>query len=123
MAKKEKPVVESELSVSQLAKQRGLNPTLVHNRMHRGWSLEKALDTPVRPRKTAKKKAKVSKPKADPAQPQVAETAMPEAAELPQVDCTMPAPAPKKEESYGVVLFTMMAVVILMLALLFFGPV
>jgi pyruvate/2-oxoglutarate dehydrogenase complex dihydrolipoamide acyltransferase (E2) component len=107
MAKKEKPVVESELSVSQLAKQRGLNPTLVHNRMHRGWSLEKALDTPVRPRKTAKKKAKVSKPKADPAQPQVVRTT--------------PAPAQKKEESYSVVLFTLVAAAILVLAVLYFG--
>jgi hypothetical protein len=42
-------------TVSQQARDKGLDPGLVFNRMHRGWTLEKALSEPVRSRKKPKK--------------------------------------------------------------------
>jgi len=44
-------------NVSELARKKGLHPSVVHNRLGRGWSLEDALNTPARlkrgrPRKT-----------------------------------------------------------------------
>jgi hypothetical protein len=42
-------------SISQQARDKGLDPGLVFNRMHRGWTLEKALSEPARPRKKPKK--------------------------------------------------------------------
>lgn len=41
------------IGVTELAIQRGLNPMMVINRLHNGWTLEKALNTPVRHKKNA----------------------------------------------------------------------
>lgn len=50
-------------NISELARQRGIKPAVVHNRMASGWSLEKALNTPVRLRKAGRrKKAEVEQP-------------------------------------------------------------
>lgn len=43
-------------SIAELARAKGIKPTIVHNRVAKGWSLEKALTTPVRLRKSRKRK-------------------------------------------------------------------
>lgn len=52
MAAKKKKVDSSKVNVSQLAKEKGIDPSIVHNRLHRGWDLEQALNKPVRHRKS-----------------------------------------------------------------------
>lgn len=43
-------------NISELARKNGLKPSVVHNRMASGWSLEKALNTPARLRKAGRRK-------------------------------------------------------------------
>ena len=38
-------------SISQMAREAGIAPSVVHQRIKTGWTLEKALNTPVRKRK------------------------------------------------------------------------
>lgn len=43
--------------IAELARKHGLQPQVVYNRTSSGWSLEKALNTPVKLRKPRKKPA------------------------------------------------------------------
>jgi len=36
----------TKVNVSKLARAAGLSPTIVHNRLHNGWTMEEALTTP-----------------------------------------------------------------------------
>ena len=45
-------------NVSALAREAGLSPKLVHTRIHKGWTLERALSTPAKKRNAKKKVAK-----------------------------------------------------------------
>ena len=49
-------MADKKPNVSELARQRGIKPNIVHNRIASGWSLEKALNTPVRLRKSKPRK-------------------------------------------------------------------
>ena len=46
-----------KVNISDEARRVGIPPNVVHNRMHKGWTLERALETPVR----AKRKVKTIK--------------------------------------------------------------
>lgn len=37
------------LSLKDMAYRHGVSPTVLCNRLHNGWSLERALETPVKP--------------------------------------------------------------------------
>ena len=41
-------MTKSKKNVSQMARDKGLEPRLVHSRLNKGWTLERALNTPVR---------------------------------------------------------------------------
>lgn len=45
------PAGEASDSIAYKARQHGIDPRVVHNRIRYGWTLEKALNTPVRRRK------------------------------------------------------------------------
>ena len=47
----------AKVNISDEARRVGIPPNVVHNRMHKGWTLERALETPVR----AKRKVKTIK--------------------------------------------------------------
>lgn len=51
---------KKKVNVSELARKHGLDPNIVHNRVHSGWTLEKALNTPVRKRKSKPRKKPVA---------------------------------------------------------------
>ena len=38
----------AKVNISKKARRRGIPPNVVHNRMHKGWTLKRALETPVR---------------------------------------------------------------------------
>jgi hypothetical protein len=38
----------AKLNISEKARRAGISPNVVHNRMHTGWTLKRALETPVR---------------------------------------------------------------------------
>jgi len=42
-------------NISDKARRAGIPPNIVHNRMHKGWTLERALETPVRAKRKHKK--------------------------------------------------------------------
>ena len=42
-------------NIAQLAREKGIDPNLVYGRLHKGWTLARALNEPKRP--TSKKKA------------------------------------------------------------------
>jgi len=48
-------------NIAELARERGMNPQTVYTRMSLGWTLQQALNTPVRHR-TSKKQSKPTKP-------------------------------------------------------------
>jgi hypothetical protein len=41
-------MAKSKKNISQMARDKGLNPKIVHSRIHAGWTLDRALNTPVR---------------------------------------------------------------------------
>ena len=41
-------MAKSKKNISQMARDKGLEPRLVHSRINKGWKLERALNTPVR---------------------------------------------------------------------------
>lgn len=43
-------------TIAEQARKAGINPATVYNRVHSGWPLEKALNTPSRLKKAPKKK-------------------------------------------------------------------
>jgi hypothetical protein len=45
-------------TISQMAREAGLAPTVVHQRIKTGWTLDKALSTPTRSRRPNKKPTK-----------------------------------------------------------------
>jgi len=49
-----KKAIKKPETIAAMAKAKGINPNVVYNRVHIGWSLEKALLTPVKKRKKAK---------------------------------------------------------------------
>jgi len=51
---------KKKVNVSELARKNGISPNVVYNRLHSGWSLEKALNTPVRKRKSRPRKKPVA---------------------------------------------------------------
>ena len=44
-----------KVNISDEARRVGIPPNVVHNRMHKGWTLERALETPVRAKRKSKK--------------------------------------------------------------------
>jgi hypothetical protein len=54
-----------KLTVAEQARKAGIAPNVVHSRLHSGWSLDKALSTPVRLRKGKKRKPDDSSPALD----------------------------------------------------------
>jgi hypothetical protein len=44
-----------KFNISEEARRAGIPPNIVHNRMHKGWTLERALETPVRAKRKSKK--------------------------------------------------------------------
>lgn len=60
---------KKKVNVSKLARQNGLEPTLVHNRLALGWTLAKALGTPVRKHKAKTRKKPVAPLVTPPAPP------------------------------------------------------
>jgi hypothetical protein len=52
-------------TIADMARRRGISPQVVYSRMHSGWTLAKALSTPVRIRKP-RKKAKPAQPESLP---------------------------------------------------------
>lgn len=45
----------AKVNISDEARRVGIPPNVVHNRMHKGWTLERALETPVRTKRKPKK--------------------------------------------------------------------
>ena len=45
----------AKVNISDEARRVGIPPNVVHNRMHKGWTLERALETPVRAKRKVKK--------------------------------------------------------------------
>ena len=41
-------MAKSKKNISQMARDKGIDPQLVYHRVYRGWTLERALNTPVR---------------------------------------------------------------------------
>lgn len=57
MAKKAKKVeTKTDKSVAELAREHNVDYALLYNRLRRGWSMEKALNTPARKKAKSKKK-------------------------------------------------------------------
>lgn len=44
----------AKVNISDEARRKGIPPNIVHNRMHKGWSLKRALETPVRVKRKSK---------------------------------------------------------------------
>ena len=44
----------AKINISKKARRKGIPPNIVHNRMHKGWSLKRALETPVRVKRKSK---------------------------------------------------------------------
>lgn len=44
----------AKVNISDEARRVGIPPNVVHNRMHKGWTLERALETPVRVKRKSK---------------------------------------------------------------------
>jgi hypothetical protein len=49
-----KKAIKKPETIAAMAKAKGISPNVVYNRTNRGWSLEKALITPVRKKKKIK---------------------------------------------------------------------
>ena len=45
-----------KFNISDKARRAGIPPNVVHNRMHKGWTLNRALETPVRYKAKSKSK-------------------------------------------------------------------
>jgi transposase-like protein len=61
-------------NIAQLAREKGIDPNLVYGRLHKGWTLARALSEPKRP--TARKKAEpkvIEQPTAVTEEPPVSE--------------------------------------------------
>jgi len=70
-----KKAIKKPETIAAMAKAKGINPNVVYNRVHLGWSLEKALLTPVKKKKKPQPKpVKVVNDKPRQEIPQVSKT-------------------------------------------------
>ena len=87
-------------NIAQLAREHGLDPNLVYGRIHKGWTLAKALREPKRPRNKAKS----------------------EAIEQPTAVADAPAVSEKGRDFFDTMLFHIMVIVVgVVIALLAFN--
>ena len=84
----------SNQNVSELARKAGIKPSIVHNRIHRGWSLEEALEKRPRLKKKSTKKAAPKKKFK-----KVVEDAMPQV-KIPEPMKKPPADVDKYEDGF-----------------------
>lgn len=79
-------------NIAQLAREHGLDPNLVYGRLHKGWTLAKALSEPKRP--STKNKAK------------------PEAIEQPTAVSDAPVVSEKGSDFFDTMLFHIIVIVV-----------